>query len=171
MDLLGGRVESRDCDYDLGRGEGGCVLAVSNLDIEQVLAVQRVKGLAATGRISGQLPMRLDRAGLRINQGRLANTTDGLIRYRPDNVTPPGSPLTDYALKALEEFRYHSLVALVDYQPAGELNLRLELQGKSPKLDAERPVHLNIGTQQNLLSLLKSLHYQPNSNLLQQRGR
>lgn len=171
VELLGGRVESRDCDYDLGQGHGRCLLAVSGLDLEQVLAVQRVKGLAATGRVSGQLPLRLDRAGMRITQGRLANTTDGLIRYQPDNAPPPGSPLTDYALKALEEFRYHSLVALVDYQPDGELGLRLELQGKSPKLDAERPVHLNIGAQQNLLSLLKSLHYQPDPNRLQPRGR
>ncbi len=171
VELLGGRVETRDCDYDLGRDEGRCLLAASNLDIEQVLAVQRVKGLAATGRVSGQLPVLFDRAGMRISKGRFANTTDGLIRYQPDSAAPPGSPLTDYALKALEEFRYHSLVALVDYQPDGQLNLRLELQGKSPKLDTERPVHLNIGAQQNLLSLLKSLRYKPDPNLLNPHGR
>jgi hypothetical protein len=47
----------------------------------------------------------------------------------------------------------------VDYLPDGLLTIALQLQGKNPKLEGGRPVHLNITTEQNLLSLLKSLQY------------
>jgi hypothetical protein len=39
------------------------------------------------------------------------------------------------------------------------LTVNLKLQGTSPELETSRPVHLNINTEQNLLSLLKSLRY------------
>jgi hypothetical protein len=39
------------------------------------------------------------------------------------------------------------------------LTINLQLKGTSPELDTRRPVHLNINTEQNLLSLLKSLRY------------
>ena len=39
------------------------------------------------------------------------------------------------------------------------LTISLRLEGTSPELDTSRPVHLNINTEQNLLSLLKSLRY------------
>ncbi|UCB56267.1 MAG: YdbH domain-containing protein, partial [Thiotrichales bacterium] len=34
-----------------------------------------------------------------------------------------------------------------------------KLKGTSPELETTRPVHLNINTEQNLLSLLKSLRF------------
>ena len=45
------------------------------------------------------------------------------------------------------------------YQPDGTLNVQFHIEGKSPSLDTNRPVHLNINSEQNVLSLLESLKY------------
>jgi hypothetical protein len=37
--------------------------------------------------------------------------------------------------------------------------VNFKLQGKNEQLDPERPVHLNVNTEQNLLSLLQSFEY------------
>ena len=69
------------------------------------------------------------------------------------------NPITGIALDALKDFRYSHLSAGVNFSPEGRLTVNLQLKGSSPELDTDRPVHLNINTEQNLLSLLKSLRY------------
>ena len=68
-----------------------------------------------------------------------------------------GTPGMDIAAKALQDYRYTFLKSSVTYEPDGRLLLGLELQGKSPKLNTSRPVHVNLNVEQNVLKLLKSL--------------
>ena len=126
-----------------------------------MLTLQQVKGLKVSGSVSGELPIRLDKVGLHVDHGSLHNEqAGGIIEYTPPSKSGlANSPLTGYALKALEEFHYNLLAASADYSPDGTLEVKLHLEGKSPRLDTKRPVHLNITTQQNLLSLVKSLRY------------
>ncbi len=161
VELLGGSVENREVAFDLNHPEVHTTLILDRLDLEDLLALQQVKGLAVNGIVSGTLPIRYDSDGLHIEQGRLQNLPPGgVIRYTPGNGTSQqSSPLTGIALKALEEFHYKLLSATTDYRPDGTLRVSMHLEGKSPKLDSTRPVHLNINTEQNILSLLKSLRY------------
>ena len=86
---------------------------------------------------------------------------NGTIRYNPAAGTDQlkQNPITGIALDALKDFRYSHLSADVNFTPEGMLTIKLQLEGTSPELDTKRPVHLNINTEQNLLSLLKSLRY------------
>ena len=86
---------------------------------------------------------------------------NGSIRYNPAAGTEQlkQNPITGIALDALRDFRYSHLSAGVNFTPDGRLTINLQLKGTSPELDTSRPVHLNINTEQNLLSLLKSLRY------------
>jgi hypothetical protein len=59
----------------------------------------------------------------------------------------------------LEEFHYQEFSTDVSYLADGTLTTQMHLKGTSPGLETDRPVHLNISTEQNLLSLLKSLQY------------
>lgn len=84
----------------------------------------------------------------------------GIIRYLPPEKSGlEQSGLTAYALKVLEEFKYDLLQAAIHYSPDGTLEVNFKLQGKNEQLDPERPVHLNVNTEQNLLSLLRSFEY------------
>jgi hypothetical protein len=161
VELLGGSLANREVDIDLNRPEVETILEVNQLHLADLLALQQVKDLAVDGVVSGELPIRYDKNGLRVKAGKLTNLPPGgIIRYTPrDAAAMQASPLTGIALKALEEFHYKLLSATADYQPDGTLRVNLHLEGTSPRLDTRRPVHLNINTEQNILSLLESLRY------------
>jgi len=159
-ELFGGKMHLENCAYDSNNPQSDCLLQIEDFDLQRILDLQKVEELAASGRVHGNLPLHFTPQGMTVNQGQLQNSSEGgIIRYRPAGGALQGSPLPDYALKALEEFHYQRLTALVDYVPDGTLAVNLQLQGNNPKLENTRPVHLNIGTEQNLLSLLKSLQY------------
>jgi|GEM_PF-6977233 len=159
-ELFGGKLHLENCAYDSNNPQSDCLLQIDDFDLQQIIALQKVEELAASGRVHGNLPLQFTPQGVSVNQGQLQNSSEGgIIRYRPAGGALQGSPLPAYALKALEEFHYQRLTALVNYVPDGTLAVKLQLQGNNPKLENTRPVHLNINTEQNLLSLLKSLQY------------
>lgn len=157
--LFNGKIRLANCVYDRGNPDTACLVRLDDLDLQPIVALQKVDGLTVTGRVSGQLPLRFSPQGVRIHQGRVENIGSGLIRYHPAGNTLEGSPLTVYARNALEELHYQRLTAHIDYLPDGTLTVALHLQGQNPKLEGGRAVHLNLNTEQNLLSLLKSLQY------------
>ncbi|MBM9538255.1 intermembrane phospholipid transport protein YdbH family protein [Desulfobulbus alkaliphilus] len=160
VELLGGRIELEECLYDFDRPENSCLLTIREMEMEQIVTMQKVEGLTVDGRIEGHLPLVFTARGIQVDQGRLEQVDQGgILRYRPPGGAPPGSPLTDYALKALEEFHYQQLAAQVEYIPDGTLIIALQLQGRSPSIKPDRPLHFNVTVEQNLLSLLQSLQY------------
>lgn len=163
VELLGGRIELEKCLYTFNQAENSCLVTIREMDMQRIVAMQKVEGLTVDGRIEGHLPLIFTARGIQVNQGRLEQVGQGgLLRYRPPGGAPPGSPLTDYALKALEEFHYQQLTAQVEYIPDGTLIIALQLQGRSPNIKPDRPLHFNVTIEQNLLSLLRSLQYSQN---------
>ncbi len=161
METLGGTISGKNITFDPQQPNFETEIIIHYIDLAELAQIQQIQGLDIKGKIHGRLPVRFDEAGLHINDGIFNNSnTKGIIRY-----TPTGgegmreSPLTGYALLALEEFHYHLLNAQVEYSPNGTLLVRLRLEGISPKLKTDRPVHLNINIEQNILSLLESLRY------------
>jgi hypothetical protein len=160
IEIFDGKVATEECLYDFNLAENSCLLTIKEIDLQQIVALQKVEGLTVDGRIGGRLPLVFSSRGVQVDRGLLEHVGQGgIVQYRPPGGAPPGSPLTGYALKALEEFHYQQLAVQVDYIPDGTLTIALHLQGKSPAIDPARAVHLNITTEQNLLSLLQSLQY------------
>lgn len=160
MTMLGGTVKGTGLELDLNGPHSQGTITVQDIDLAEIIRLHRTQSLQLTGRIAGSLPYVLDQDGLRIRHARLHNQGQGRLQYRPP--AGPGkkhSALTGYALKAVEDFRYNLLQASADYSPDGDLELVIHLEGKSPGLETDRPVHLNITTSQNLLSLLRSLRF------------
>ena len=160
VDLLDGRLSLQQCPYALDGTPTTCQLSLAAINLEPLIALHQVEGLEVTGRIQGQLPLHFSSKGLRVDRGILENEAQGgVIRYRPPTATLQDSPLTSYALAALSDLHYQQLAAQVDYQPDGTLAVALRIKGSNPGLDNGRPVHLILNTEQNLLSLLKSVQY------------
>ena len=159
-ELLQGRLDLEKCTYALDGSPTTCGLRLNGIDLEPLIALHQVEGLHVNGRLRGQLPLHFSSQGLRITRGVLENEgRGGIIRYQPPAGTMQQSPLTAYALAALRDLHYQHLAAQVDYQPDGTLAVDLQIQGNNPTLDKGRAVHLNLNTEQNLLSLLKSVQY------------
>ena len=58
---------------------------------------------------------------------------------------------------ALTDFQYHKLDVSTDYQPGGNLILRVSLKGKNPNWQSGRPVNLNLNLEENIPALLRGL--------------
>ncbi|MCI5138242.1 MAG: hypothetical protein D3922_07460 [Candidatus Electrothrix sp. AR1] len=104
------------------------------------------------------LPVTIRGKEISVGNGMLYNDPPGgKISYTAPETKAAG--LSEYAIKAIRDFRYTSLKSTAQYAPSGELHLAVSLQGISPELDKSRPVHFNINIEQNLLSLLQGLQY------------
>jgi len=160
--LFGGDFIADPFAYDLNTPANALTIHAHGIDLAEVIAAQQFHDIEVSGKIDGDLPIELNPFGVFINNGSLHNASpEGVIRYQP--AAGAGgldqNPLTGIALKALSDFHYDTLRARANYVPDGTLTLNFELSGTSPPLQTTRPVHLNINTEQNLLSLLKSIRY------------
>ena len=161
-EILGSNLSSPKFVYDPGSDTSTIDLSINNLDIGKVIELQQIEGLDASGKLDGMLPLKISNQGFSISGGKFNNQKDGgVIHYNVDPSVAQSldNPLTDTVLSALSEFSYQVLTADVDYQPDGELLVNFHIEGSSPNLENNRPVHLNINSEQNVLSLLASLEY------------
>ena len=161
-EIFDGTFSSDDIAFDLNRSVNRFKLNTRDIDLARVVETQQLQDIAVTGTVNGTIPVEINENGIFIDHGAFASAVqNGTIRYTPATGTDrlKQNPLTGIALDALRDFRYDHLSADVNYTPEGVLTINLKLQGTSPELETTRPVHLNINTEQNLLSLLKSLRY------------
>ena len=161
-ETLGSQFEITEFIFDPNSGENHFDLFFTGLDIDQVVNMQNIEGLSATGKLNGKLPISISKSGVNIALGEIWNQQDGgTIQYLidPEQAKSLTNPLTDTVLSALEEFHYDLLTATADFEPDGNLQVNFHIEGKSPKLDTNQPVHLNINSEQNVISLLQSLKY------------
>ncbi|VFM98505.1 MAG: Dicarboxylate transport [Candidatus Kentron sp. G] len=162
-EMLGGHVLGERIELDFNRKVNRFNLELRDMDIARLVALYPLDGLRADGRLSGNLPFRLDSGGLRIRDGAItAVEPGGRIRYRP---TDGGQALAGSAgqmallFGVLEDFRYHALEATANYAPNGALQTDIAFKGEGVKIDGGRgrPVHFNLEVEQNILPLLESL--------------
>jgi hypothetical protein len=161
-EIFGGAFSAKNIVYDLNNSTNSFKIKATNIDLAEIVKTQQLDGIVATGRIDGIIPVEINENGVFIQDGAFINDVrNGTIRYNPATGTEQlkQNPITGIALDALRDFRYSHLSAGVNFTPDGRLTINLQLKGTSPELDTNRPVHLNINTEQNLLSLLKSLRF------------
>ncbi len=166
-EVMGSNFVSEPFNFDPNANKNHLDIGLTNLDIEKVVSMQQIDGLNATGKLDGKLPVDIVSNGVNIELGQFWNQSEGgTIQYLvdEDQAKALSNPLTDTLIKALEEFHYDLLTASANFRPNGDLTINFHIEGKSPLLDSDRPVHLNINSEQNVLSLLKSLKYAEDLN-------
>ncbi len=155
----GGTISAAPFAVSVNTPGAKTTLSLNNIDLAELLAPLKRDDLEVAGRISGTLPLEKGEQGISIENGLLhTDEQGGHIRYQPI-VAAPKNKYTAMALRALREFSYSLLQAEVVYHPDGSLLVDVHLQGTSPHLSETRPVHLNIHSEQNVLSLLQSVRY------------
>ncbi len=163
MSLLNGNVKGNGLEVDLNNEKHELVLVVVGLDLAQIVAMQQVEGLSATGRLDGYVPVTISENGIKVTKGKIvAQQPGGKIQYRPAGGTAEmekSAMGSEFVFRILEDLDYNSLNIDVDYSEDGEMEMMLMIKGMSPKVDAKRPVHFNLNLQQNVLKLLQALRY------------
>jgi Dicarboxylate transport len=132
-------------------------IVLSNLDLKAILALYAAQGVSGTGRLSGQIPIVLEREGVRVDKGRLYSLETGKIRFRRSGVADVGNPQLAMTLRLLEDFSYELLDVTAQFEPDGQLLLSARLSGNNPAEFDGRQVNFNINLEENVLDLYKVL--------------
>lgn len=155
--LLGGQARIEPFEYAMAAGAGRLVVALSDLSLAQVLALEGEQ-VSGTGTLHGTIPVQLEGGAASVVDGRIrAEPPGGVIRVSPALAGGTGQPGLDFALRALQNFSYDVLEADVAYTTAGDLTLAVHLQGRNPDIERGRPIHYNLTVNENLPVLLESL--------------
>ena len=59
--------------------------------------------------------------------------------------------------RSLENFQFETLSSEVSYTEAGDLELQMRMRGINPDIDPLQPIILNLGVENNIPQLLRSL--------------
>ena len=160
-ELLGGHASVAPFDYQIEPGEAEFSVALSDLDLAEVLALQG-DSVSGTGRLSGTIPVTLRDNTVQIEGGEIGTSSPGRIALSPTLTAGITQPGLDIAITALQNFNYEALSANVDYDSEGNMLLGVRLEGSNPDLEDGRPVHFNLNISENIPVLLKSLRLQDN---------
>jgi len=159
--LLGGQARSGPFELDFGREKNTFVVQLEQIGLNEIMKLEQQEGLVGSGMLDGQIPVEISSEGIMVTRGQLsARAPGGNIRYTPTAkvaALAQANPNVDIVVKALSNFQYHLLDVNTDYQPDGDLNLQVRLQGMNPDWQAGQPVHLNLNLEENILDLLRSL--------------
>ena len=159
-ELFGGIVNGKQILIDPDNPAIDTKIHFNRIDLQEIVKLSKVKGLSVTGILDGTVQLTVKNNEISVPYGEIhSRAPGGTIHYFPPGGSAHYSTLPAYALKALEEFNYSILTATPTYSTDGTLIIAIHTEGHSPPLETERPVHLNLNTQQNILSLLESLRY------------
>ena len=158
-ETLGGTITGEDLVFDFNRERNDITLQFTGLQLERMLALANYDGVAASGAVSGELPLTLTAQGVEVTAGTLhAEAPGGSIRYLAGATAGVGGNAgMDLVNQALGNYQFESLLSSIDYDADGELLLTMQLQGHNPDMDASQPINLNLTLSDNIPALLKSL--------------
>ncbi len=159
---LGGHVSSPRIHLDSARPLTRFTLNVDGVQLDRLLQLEQQQGLEGSGVLDGSIPITLNGKTVTIHEGHVAiRPPGGVIRFAPVEETKQmlvqAKPEMKLVLRALENFRYDVLRALVSYQEDGTLLLETRLEGKNPDMKEAPPVHFNLNVRENIPALLQSV--------------
>ncbi|UWX57150.1 YdbH domain-containing protein [Chlorobaculum sp. MV4-Y] len=156
--LLDGTVAVKQMDYDLEKKHTETLVQLNGIPIQSLLDLQGASKLSATGTIRGAIPVVLDNNAFSIPDGSMNAEKSGLIIYAstPEERAAAGAGMR-LTYEALGNFFYSELVSTIAMTPDGNSTISIQLKGRNPDFQNNRPVSLNLNIQQNLLDLFRSL--------------
>ncbi len=159
MTAFGGVITADPFSFRTASDSNNLILHVASVDLARVLAIEEFEAIEISGRVGAELPVTIEGKTVTIKDGKLTGVAPGgVIRYRPG--IPSGSTGASgiaFATRALGNFQYDSLTSQVDYVTNGDLKLQMRLTGRNPDLESGRPIILNLGVENNVPQMLRSL--------------
>ncbi|MDE9464816.1 YdbH family protein [Xenorhabdus bovienii] len=140
------------------------VLRFDKLNLSKLFGVLKVKQIAMSGRISGELPLLLNDKNWIIQQGWVSNDGSLTLRLDKDTVDSIGkNDLTaGMTMDWLSYLEISHSKAHVTLDNLGTLILNSEVIGVNPRVDKKREVRLNYRHEENIFQLWHSLRFGSN---------
>ena len=161
MSVLGGKLLVDPFRFSMQEQKIDLILRPQSIQLQFMAKLAELESIELSGSLSGVLPVTILNDNVTIVDGRLENDPPGgVIRYLP-GVAAEGAADADSGIglvsRALGNFQFDSLTADVNYTENGDLMLQMRLTGVNPDMDANQPVILNLGVENNIPQLLRSL--------------
>ncbi len=159
MSAVGGVINADPFSFHTDGDSNTLTLRAESIDLSELLSLQELEAIEVSGSVGATLPVTIEDGTVTIVNGSLTGEpAGGVIRYTPG--TP--SDLSDtssigFATRVLSNFEFDTLTSDVNLTRDGDLNLKLKLTGRNPDLDEKRPVVLNLGVENNIPQMLRSL--------------
>ena len=159
MAAFGGVVRADPFSFRTASNINTVLMHAEAIQLSRLLTLEEFEAIEVSGTVGAELPVLIVGSSLTITKGRLfGEPPGGVIRYR--SASEPDETDTSsigFVTLALSNFEYETLTSEIDYNADGDLNLQLQLTGRNPDLDTNRPVVLNVGVENNVPQMLKSL--------------
>ena len=126
----------------------------NNIDLEQVMALQQQPGLKITGKVNGNMPIVVDKEGIKIENGWLSSLTGGKLTIK-NNPSFDSIKTQQPELALLENLDFTQLESKVKFDSDGWVFFDFAIQGNNP--DRKQSVNFNYSHEENLFSLLESI--------------
>jgi len=159
MTAFGGVVTSDPFTYDFDGERNSLLLRAESIELTELLTLKEFESIELSGRIGAELPVIIEGNEISILDGKLSGEAPGgVIRYQPGIVPDSsGTSAIGIVTEALSNFEYDTLTSTVGYSKDGDLVLQMQIAGRNPDLEENRPVILNLGVENNIPKMLKSL--------------
>jgi hypothetical protein len=159
VDLLGGRFSVGSAIFDPAADRHRANVRLTGIDMESLLAIAEIDGAAATGRLSGEIPLVVSRDGFSVTGAVLKTDAAGVLRYAP--VFPPpalqgGGEGISLMLEALKNFHYDVVSVAVDGRGGDEWSVKLHVEGNNPDFMDAYPFVFNLNLSGKLDEIIRS---------------
>ncbi len=159
-ELLSGTIQAAPFVYKLDTGSAEVALSAQSIDLADILALEG-EDVSGTGRLNGSFPLTVIDNQVSMEKGHVRSIEPGgVILLNPELTRATGQPGLDFALEALQDFRYTELVGDIDYAQNGDMRLAIKLTGNNPAIEDGRTIEYNLNITENLPTLLRSLQLQ-----------
>ncbi len=159
LDLAGGSVTTGNVIVPLKGGQILVPLEVKAVALDQLAGLTNLDGLAASGRLGGRIPLRIEPEGtIWVDKATLDTEAPGHLSYHPPKspeVLAAGNQGVLLLLLALDDFQYEHLKLTLDGDSSGELTIGINLLGANPDLYDGYPVDLHVNLTGALTELIR----------------
>ena len=158
MTVLGGNVSIDPFRYEHAAGSNQLMLRAAGIQLPLMVGLAELEAVEISGSVSGDIPVTLKNGKVIIDKGLLeSDPPGGVIRYGTGAGIGSGESQLGTVTRTLSNFEYNVLTSEVDYTDSGDLKLQMRLTGTNPDVDPTQPVILNLGIENNVPQMLKSL--------------
>lgn len=159
MTAFGGVITADSFSFSTESARNTLRLHANSIDLGEILSIKEFEGIEVSGTVGAELPVTIEGNIVTVSGGTLnGEPPGGVIRYLPGRSTDESDlSALGIATRALSNFEYETLTAEVEYGTDGDLKLQMHLTGRNPELDDSRPVVLNLGVENNIPQMLRSL--------------
>ncbi len=159
FDMLGGSLSAEPFAYNMEDGSAEIDMQLSGIQLPFMAEMTGLERGQVEGSLSGAVPLRLESNAVVSAGGSLKNDPPGgVIRVGAGTATALADNTgVEYATRALGNFVFEALTSDVDYQADGDLLMSMRLEGVNPTMDPDQPIILNLGVENNVPELLRSL--------------